>query len=265
MRRGSGSLSARLSSRTTVLVVEDEADIAGFLGAYFRASGLELVHVNPRKPDEVVEAVRENNAACVLLDLNLIGFSGLEVLDAFRRDPALATIPVVVVSAYTAEEPRCYELGARAFVAKPFNVSDLFDSVSALVGGTVEDSDDSDDDDNVADRINRAIDDARHAKEAVSLALVRVPGGDPSRIAAALPDTAVVVRTGAEEVAVLLPGAATGKAQRALAGAVAALNGACAGVACAPEHATTTDELYMAADAALADACDSGQPVATAK
>ena len=261
MSPGPGSLSARLATRTTVLVVEDEADIAGFLGAYFRASGLDLVHVNPRRPEDVADAVREHSAACVLLDLNLVGFSGIEVLEAFRRDVALAAVPVVVVSAYVAEAAHCEELGARAFVAKPFSVSDLFDSVASLVGDRPEAAATDD----VEDRIGRALDLARREQEAVSLALVRVPGGDPGDVAAALPAGAVVGRTGPDEIAVLLPRAHSSAAARTLAAAVDGLDGVRAGVACAPEHATTTDELYMAADAALADACESGQPVATAR
>ena len=51
-----GSLSGRLHASTTVLVVEDEQDIAGFLGAYFRASGLALVHVDPATPADAVTA-----------------------------------------------------------------------------------------------------------------------------------------------------------------------------------------------------------------
>ena len=264
MSPGPGSLSARLATRTTVLVVEDEPDIAGFLGAYFRASGLELVHVNPRSPEEVADAVRKHDVACVLLDLNLVGFSGIEVLAAFRADPALAAVPVVVVSAYTTEAARCEQLGARAFVAKPFNVSDLFDSVSAIVNETPA-TPAAPAADGVEDQIGRALTNARRESLAVALALVRVPGGGPDDLAPALPDGSVLGRTGPDEVAVLLVGADTAVATRILGRALGPIDGARAGVACAPEHATTTDELYMAADAALADACDSGDAVATAR
>jgi CheY-like chemotaxis protein len=57
----------------------------------------------------------------VLLDLNLPGRSGREVLAEMKADPALAGIPVVVFSTSTAEQDilRCYELHANAYVAKP--------------------------------------------------------------------------------------------------------------------------------------------------
>ncbi len=57
----------------------------------------------------------------VLLDLNLPGRSGREVLAEMKADRALARIPVVVFSTSTAEQDilRCYELHANAYVAKP--------------------------------------------------------------------------------------------------------------------------------------------------
>lgn len=275
-----GSLSARLATRTTVIVVEDEADIAGFLGAYFRASGLEMVHVNPRGPEEVVDAVRTNDAACVLLDLNLVGFSGLEVLARFRDDPALAGIPVVVVSAHTAARNECHDLGARAFVAKPFSVSDLYDQVVAMVGSDAPTSPTAPSPpslttstgalttDELEDKIGRALLRAHRDGTSLSLVLVRATTPDTERFRGALPEGAVVGATGPEELAVLLPGTAAPQASAAVGAALeslAEMSAVRVGVASAPEHASTIDELYMAADAALADACEAGCRVATAK
>ncbi len=57
----------------------------------------------------------------VLLDLNMPKKSGMEVLEEIKSDPALRTIPVVVLT--TSHEPqhisRSYELGGNGFVTKP--------------------------------------------------------------------------------------------------------------------------------------------------
>src|SRR5947209_17408854 len=92
-----GGLISRLEPTETVLVVEDERDIATFLRAYFRASGTDVVHVDPTSPEEVADAVAAHGPTCVLLDLNLRGFNGL---DAYRaiRDREMVT-PVIVVTA----------------------------------------------------------------------------------------------------------------------------------------------------------------------
>ena len=48
-----GSLSHRLAATTRILAVEDEADIAEFLRAYFRATGYDLIHLDPESATEV--------------------------------------------------------------------------------------------------------------------------------------------------------------------------------------------------------------------
>src|SRR5438445_12648254 len=94
-----GSLASRLEPSTPVLVVEDEHDIAKFLRAYFRASGREVVHIDPVSPDQVAAAVAEHAPACVLLDLHLRGFDGIDAYRRIRENPTSAFIPVVVVTA----------------------------------------------------------------------------------------------------------------------------------------------------------------------
>src|SRR3954462_13800183 len=73
-----GSLTRRLSASKRILTIEDEADIAEFLRAYFRASGYDLVPLDPSSPEEVVGAVDAHRPDVVLLDYGLRGFSGHE-------------------------------------------------------------------------------------------------------------------------------------------------------------------------------------------
>jgi CheY-like chemotaxis protein len=67
----------------------------------------------------------------VLLDLNLPRKSGAEVLAEIKGDPALATIPVIVLTTSEAEEDvlRSYKLHANAYITKPVD----FDRFKAIV------------------------------------------------------------------------------------------------------------------------------------
>ena len=171
-----GSLSDRLSSSVAVLVVEDEPDIAGLLGAFFRASGLGLVHVNPRTVGEVLDAITEHSPRCLLLDINLAGLSGLEVLAAIRTGSADRELPVIVVSADSSQgtRDRAEELDVTGYVAKPFSVTDLFDQVAAIAAdrpqtgapGSRERAD-------LDEQLVRCLARAKQAGESVSFALVR--------------------------------------------------------------------------------------------
>jgi CheY-like chemotaxis protein len=72
----------------------------------------------------------------VLLDLNLPGIDGRELLQRFRADPGLRGVPVVVFS--TSANPRdvrfCYEAGANAYMVKPVDL----DRPERMLRATVE-------------------------------------------------------------------------------------------------------------------------------
>ncbi len=131
-----GSVARRLAATRRVLVVDDEHDIADFLRAYFRASGYDLVHVDPDTPLEVLDALDEHRPDCVLLDLNLRGFNGADAYRLLRSDERYELLPVVVVSA----RPDARELlhavgGVDGFVTKPFSANLLADLVANRIAG----------------------------------------------------------------------------------------------------------------------------------
>ena len=72
----------------------------------------------------------------VLLDLNLPGLSGQEVLAQLKADPALRTIPVVVLTSSSDERNvlRSYSNHANAYVTKPVDSPQLVELVSRLDG-----------------------------------------------------------------------------------------------------------------------------------
>ncbi len=285
-----GTLGSRLDGpgKSTVLVVEDEPDIAGFLAAFFRASGTELVSLDPGDPAEVVERAVEVGAACLLVDLNLSGFSGFEILETMAADERVAGIPVVIVTgdSRAATQDRAAALGAVGFVPKPFNVKDLFLTVQALVeardgeGSLIS-----------ADAVNRrlqeAVVEARRQGWTASFALAQLVGAAVSpvvigevarRLEAMAPWAEVLGATAADELAVLFPSAGPGEATVALEAVLAdgrlELDLAAdrtvtvdirVGLASSPDHAATGEELYMAADVALADALDGSAPIVTAR
>jgi CheY-like chemotaxis protein len=63
----------------------------------------------------------EGNPAVILLDLKLPKVTGLEVLEAVRADPALRSVPVVMLTSSQEESDvlKSYELGVNAYVVKP--------------------------------------------------------------------------------------------------------------------------------------------------
>ena len=70
----------------------------------------------------------------ILLDLNLPGTDGREVLDAVKADDDLRSIPVVVLTTSTDERDidRCYQAGANSYVKKPVDIGGFMTAVQRL-------------------------------------------------------------------------------------------------------------------------------------
>jgi CheY-like chemotaxis protein len=284
-----------LSASTRILAVEDEEDIAEFLRAYFRASGYDLVHLDPTSPGEVVDVLDEQKPDLILLDYGLRGFSGHDAYRLIRSQERFAFLPVIVVTGDAAAKQRTADTasGLDGFVAKPFNVNTLAGLVAERIDAARRMATSGRDETlgvmtqaYLTARLNDEISGATFG-HSVSFALVQLrtvgaiqsaAGADGvtyvtrELIAIArdhLPTTAILGRTDTNELAVLVPGSAAEEIEPQLARALAAtprtltLPGGdevtidlAAGLASFPEHAGSVDELYMAADAALADAVD---------
>jgi len=290
-----GCLSQRLSATTRILAVEDEADIAEFLRAYFRASGYDLIHLDPGSADEVLEVVERDHPDLILLDFGLRGFSGLDVYRRLRGQERFAFLPVIVVTGDATARTKTIATasGLDGFVTKPFNVNTLADLVAERIDAARAMSESGRDETlgvmtqayltaRLTDEINSTT-----AGRAVSFALIQLRTmGAIRRDAGAdgvayvvrwiidvvrthLADDTVVGRTDTDELALVVSGPTLSDVELLLAAALAAVpssldlpGGAtvgielAAGLAAFPEHAGSVHELYMAADAALADAVD---------
>jgi CheY-like chemotaxis protein len=75
------------------------------------------------------------NPDLMILDLNLPGTDGREVLATVKQTKDLQTIPVVILT--TSSNPKdiaaCYETGVNTYIVKPMNINELTDSVRTLV------------------------------------------------------------------------------------------------------------------------------------
>jgi len=71
----------------------------------------------------------------VVSDLNMPGMDGFSFLGHVRRNPALATIPVVIFSSSRAPHDvlRCYRLGANSFISKPMSLEGFVATIGTMV------------------------------------------------------------------------------------------------------------------------------------
>lgn len=125
-----------------MLLVEDNANDAELTLEALSESGLanEVVWVKDGQEglDYLHQCVQPDRAAglpvVVLLDLKLPKMDGLQVLERIRKDPALKTVPVVMLTSSREEFDlaRSYGLGVNAYVVKPVGLVEFFQAVKEL-------------------------------------------------------------------------------------------------------------------------------------
>jgi DNA-binding response OmpR family regulator len=109
-----------------VLVIDDEVDLAEAASMVLEWAGHTAEVWSSREP--VMQAVRRFRPDVVLLDWVLGGQSGGEVMDELRAHPE---INVVVMSALHGLESTVRVMGARGFLKKPFEPTELVRAVEA--------------------------------------------------------------------------------------------------------------------------------------
>lgn len=127
-----------------ILIVEDsDADYEATVRA-FRKSGMANPFFRCIDGDDAldfldnqgkyIDAKQYPRPGVILLDLNLPGTDGREVLQAIKQDTNLKSIPVIVLTTSTDERDieRCYADGANTYIQKPVNFEGFVQAVQRL-------------------------------------------------------------------------------------------------------------------------------------
>ena len=101
-----------------LVIADDEADIRRLIMFLLRSYDLSEAQNGKR----ALELIREVQPDLALLDVMMPEMTGLEVLDAVRRNPLTAAIPIILLSAkgQAAEIERGLQSGATRYLVKPF-------------------------------------------------------------------------------------------------------------------------------------------------
>lgn len=108
-----------------VLIVEDDPEINQLLAAYAHIAGFE--------PDcaltgeAALSLSAETRHELAILDVMLPDIDGLEIARRLRENPRTAAMPIVILTALTADSTRrrAEEIGVQAFLNKPFDPDEL--------------------------------------------------------------------------------------------------------------------------------------------
>ncbi len=117
----------------TVMIIEDETDAAELFAEMMRVNGFRVIKMSASAPS--IPIIAQEKPEVVILDIMMPDISGLEVLRYMRREPDLARIPVVVVSAKSmpGDIRAGLEAGATLYLTKPVSFLDLKQAVEKAI------------------------------------------------------------------------------------------------------------------------------------
>jgi CheY-like chemotaxis protein len=122
-----------MTEHKSIVVVEDEPDTAEMFSEMVRLLG--YVVFKSFGGIRAIDLIAEKKPAAVILDIMMPDLSGLEVLRFMRRDPRLANIPVIIVSARSlpSDIRRGLDAGATFYLTKPVSFADLKEAIQSSV------------------------------------------------------------------------------------------------------------------------------------
>ena len=108
-----------------VLVIDDSVDVYRLLSARLKSEEFSII--GEQGGPEGIEVAKRDKPAVILLDLDMQGMDGFEVLRELKDDPATMHIPVMVLSAMQSRQDKvtAFDLGATDFICKPFDLVEL--------------------------------------------------------------------------------------------------------------------------------------------
>lgn len=115
----------------TVLVVDDDNGLQDTLQSLLEMEGYDVAVAGDGL--EALQQLNHVKPSLILLDLMMPRMNGYEFARELQRRGLRSEIPIIVLTADRRARQKAEELGADAFLAKPFDVNELLDKVERLI------------------------------------------------------------------------------------------------------------------------------------
>jgi DNA-binding response OmpR family regulator len=113
-----------------VLIIEDDEAISDALSLALEMEGYQVSTIIKAKKS--VEGIKKFKPDLIILDLLLSGVDGRDVVQDIRKNKEIKHIPIILTSAHPTAQEVAKNIGVEGFVAKPFDINDLFKKIKTL-------------------------------------------------------------------------------------------------------------------------------------
>ena len=117
-------MSASNILNASILIVDDQAFNVSLLEQLLSETGYTRVAFT-MNPQEVLALHRENRYDLILLDLQMPGMDGFQVMEGLKTNDADGYLPVIVLTAQPGHKLRALQAGAKDFISKPFDLVEV--------------------------------------------------------------------------------------------------------------------------------------------
>ena len=113
------------TDKHTLLIVEDDLDVAEMLAAYFRVNGYNVLSADFGA--DAIQMATTSLPDLIILDIQLPDMEGFDVAEALRTTTRTAHIPIIFLTDQREKQKRIkgLELGADDYITKPFDIQEL--------------------------------------------------------------------------------------------------------------------------------------------
>ena len=119
-----------------ILLVEDDYYLGLIINDQLEMNGYEVSLL--RLPSQTLENLQEDDFDLVIMDKLLSGVDGTEVCAQIRKTEGISNIPILMMSGLDGAREICLTAGANNFIAKPFEVQGLLESIETTLASAKE-------------------------------------------------------------------------------------------------------------------------------
>jgi chemosensory pili system protein ChpA (sensor histidine kinase/response regulator) len=134
---GSPGLSVTPSGRPMVLVVDDSLTVRKAAKRLLEANGYEIT--TAKDGQDALDLLRSIRPAVILMDIEMPRMNGLECVRVVRSTPALADLPIIMITSRTGDKhrSRALEMNVQAYLGKPFRDKEVLSALKSFAGTRV--------------------------------------------------------------------------------------------------------------------------------
>lgn len=118
-------------SKARVLVIDDDEAVLDVIQEALIYEGFEVQIAD--RADDIQKHITAYQPDVVMIDYILQGINGGEICHQIKQNPSTSLLPVIILSAYPRVIMSLGQYGCDKFIAKPFDLTDLIDSIALVL------------------------------------------------------------------------------------------------------------------------------------